>query len=455
MSKPQSLTKKLLPYVVYAIFPIALFTLFFYPFPLLSQSHVYDQFSHLSPISTTTSFSNSASSPHEAEEKVANEVLHPASIPSKEKGKKGNEIPSSCDYTNGEWVRDNKGPLYSDTNCGTIKDGRNCMSHGRTDKGYLNWRWKPRNCNILRFNPQSFLQILKGKHLAFVGDSMARNQLESLLCMLSSFSPPNLVYSKGDDNKFRRWHFPSHNVNVSIYWSPFLVKGIEKDGERNYNKLYLDSIDERWASDLDSIDMVVLSIGHWYLHPAIYHDGDLRLGCHALESLNCTEIGFYDVFAKAFNTTLKAIMQRKGFKDNGIDVIVTTFSPHHFEGEWDKLGACPKTKPYTEGEKALEGMDAEMRRVEVEEVKRAKAVSANANHDSLPTVRVEALDVTKLALLRPDGHPGPYMYPFPFANGIKERVQNDCVHWCLPGPIDTWNEILLDIMKRWHVSSMR
>ncbi|PKI19139.1 hypothetical protein CRG98_049275, partial [Punica granatum] len=54
------------------------------------------------------------------------------------------------------------------------------------------------------------------------------------------------------------------------------------------------------------------------------------------------------------------------------------------------------------------------------------------------------LDVTRLSLLRLDEHPGPYLYPFPFAYEVKDRVQNDCVHWCLPGPIDTWNEILLE-----------
>jgi hypothetical protein len=46
--------------------------------------------------------------------------------------------------------------------------------------------------------------------------------------MLSSFSNPNLIYTSGDDNKFRRWHFDSHNVSVSVYWSPFLVQGVEK-----------------------------------------------------------------------------------------------------------------------------------------------------------------------------------------------------------------------------------
>jgi xyloglucan O-acetyltransferase len=65
-------------------------------------------------------------------------------------------------------------------------------------------------------------------------------------------------------------------------------------------------------------------------------------------------------------------------------------------------------------------------------------------------LRIDALDVTKLALMRPDGHPGPYMNPDPFTDGYKEKVQNDCVHWCLPGPIDSWNEIFLEIVKRWR-----
>ncbi|XP_057528826.1 xyloglucan O-acetyltransferase 1 [Amaranthus tricolor] len=475
----QSLTRKLLPYVLYAIIPLALLHFYLYPSPPLPEIHAKYHFSNLTPFSSSISSSSSSSSPKEQKrengvldsvsqlsKENGNEILHPESIERpEEKGsenvvlpdKKVNEIASTCDYTNGEWAIDKKGPLYNGTSCGTIKDGQNCLSHGRPDKDYLYWRWMPRDCKLPRFDPHSFLQILEGKHLAFVGDSMARNQLESLLCMLGSFSPPNLIYSKGDDYKFRRWHFPSHNVNVSVYWSPFLVKGIEKtnDGKQNYNKLFFDSIDEKWGSDLDSIDMVVLSIGHWYLHPAVYLDGDLELGCHSVDSVNCTEVEFFDVFGKAFNTTLKAIIERKlKSEGNGIDVIVTTFSPHHFEGEWDKFGACPKTKPYMEDEKSLEGMDAHMRQVEVEEVEKAM-VLLNADNDISRKVRLTALDITKLAMLRPDGHPGPYMYPNPFADGIKERVQNDCVHWCLPGPIDAWNEIMLDVMKRWHTASIK
>jgi hypothetical protein len=88
-------------------------------------------------------------------------------------------------------------------------------------------------------------------------------------------------------------------------------------------------------------------------------------------------------------------------------------------------------------------VDDEIRKIEMEEVE-----SAKAKMKQFGGVRFEVLDVTKLALLRPDGHPSAYMNPFPFANGVSKYVQNDCVHWCLPGPIDTWNEIFLEIMKK-------
>lgn len=349
----------------------------------------------------------------------------------------------SCNYSNGRWVHDKTGPLYNGTNCVTIKENQNCMKHGRPDTDYLYWRWSPKDCTLPRFEPKTFLRIFENKHLAFVGDSMARNQLESLLCLLASFSGPELVYSKGKDHEFRRWHFGSHNLTVTIYWSPFLVKGIEKNETYNFNRLFLDSVDEKWAAELEHIDVVVLSVGHWFLHSAVFFYGDSVLGCHFCTGQNYSEIGFYEVFGKAINTTLKTIIERRGGTGRGLDVILTTFSPHHFEGEWNKYGACPKTRPYEEGQKNLEGMDAEMRRVEINEVEQA-----NLNAINLRRLRIRALDVTKLSLLRPDGHPGPYLYPNPFADGIQERVQNDCVHWCLPGPVDTWNEILLDIVRR-------
>ncbi|CAL0311920.1 unnamed protein product [Lupinus luteus] len=351
-----------------------------------------------------------------------------------------------CDYSNGTWIHDKKGPLYNDTICRKIKikQSQNCIINGRPDSDYLYWRWKPSQCNLPRFEPLTFLQLIKNKNVAFVGDSLARNQIESLLCMLATSSTPKRVKHKGS----RRWHFASYNANLSFYWSSFLVQGIQRSDSpekgSKYNTMYLDHVNERWARDIDEMDLIVLSFGHWFLVPSVYYEGDSVIGCLNCTGLNYNEIGFYGPLRKALRTSLNSIVERKAAKGNRIDVIVETISPSHFAGDWDKGGTCSKSTPYSEGEKKLEGTDAEIRKIELEEVENAKAYSKQFGG-----FRLEALDITKLALLRPDGHPGAYMNPFPFANGVKEHVQNDCVHWCLPGPIDTWNEILLEMMKKW------
>ncbi|KAM0914393.1 hypothetical protein ACQ4PT_011580 [Festuca glaucescens] len=340
-----------------------------------------------------------------------------------------------CDYSDGEWVPDARPPLYNGTGCGTIKDGQNCMAHGRLDTGYLHWRWRPRGCELPAFSPEAFLRWLRNRHLAFVGDSLARNQGESLLCLLASRSRPDLVYRDGEENKFRRWVFREHNATVSIFWSPLLVKVAEKAelaGVR-HNNVFLDAFDERWMSQLGALDAVVLSVGHWFLIPGIYHDGGKVVGCHDCADLNHTETAFFGVFKEIVHRTLAEVARRHGAERKV--VAFTTFSPAHFEGDWDKAGACRKKEPYKDGEKELGYTEMEMRKTVVEAVAMA---AANAG-----PLRFAALDVTKLANLRPDGHPGPYMRNDPFAGGMDARVQNDCVHWCMPGPIDTFNEILL------------
>ncbi|CAL5064630.1 unnamed protein product [Urochloa decumbens] len=372
-----------------------------------------------------------------------------------------------CDYSDGAWERSSAPPLYNGTSCGgTIKAGQNCEAHGRPDTGYLRWRWRPRGCALPQFDPAEFLRLVRGRHVAFVGDSLARNQCESLVCLLSSAFPAQLIRGAGGGDgdgdgdelrKFRRWAFPSHDATVSVFWSPFLVNGTEKAkggaAGLDHNRLYLDQADERWAAELDGIDVVVLSAGHWFLHPAMFYDGGGVVGCHHCPEPNRTETGFFGAFRLAVRGALREVVlrgaraqqqQEEGRRRPKL-AVVTTFSPAHFEGEWDSPAACARTEPYAPEERGVEYMDGEMLRAEAEE---AAAAAADARARGAG-VTVEALEVTRMAALRADGHPGAYMHPFPFAGGARDRVPNDCVHWCLPGPIDTWNEILLQVVKRW------
>jgi hypothetical protein len=94
-------------------------------------------------------------------------------------------VEKDCDLFKGHWVRESRGHLYTNSSCTTIPESKNCFKNGRKDMDFLNWRWKPDECELPRFDARSFLQIVQGKKMAFIGDSVARNHMESLQCLLS------------------------------------------------------------------------------------------------------------------------------------------------------------------------------------------------------------------------------------------------------------------------------
>lgn len=93
---------------------------------------------------------------------------------------------AKCDLFSGEWVPNPEGPYYTNATCYAIQEHQNCMRSGRPDVGYLKWRWKPDDCELPIFDPLPFLELVRGKSLAFVGDSVARNHMQSLICLLAS-----------------------------------------------------------------------------------------------------------------------------------------------------------------------------------------------------------------------------------------------------------------------------
>ena len=101
----------------------------------------------------------------------------------------------NCDLFKGHWIPDLEGSQYTNSSCTTIPTSKNCFHHGRKDVDFLNWRWKPDQCDLPRFDPKTFLEFVQGKKLAFIGDSVARNHMDSLLCLLSKVSFQNFLFS--------------------------------------------------------------------------------------------------------------------------------------------------------------------------------------------------------------------------------------------------------------------
>ncbi|KAK1269145.1 hypothetical protein QJS04_geneDACA006896 [Acorus gramineus] len=337
-----------------------------------------------------------------------------------------------CDLFRGRWIRDLNRSIYTNETCPTIPVSKNCGRHGRSDTEYLQWRWKPDECELPRFQPENFLRLVRGKKMAFIGDSVARNQMESLLCLLSQAETPIDTYKDSEDRD-RTWHFPTHNFTLMVIWTKFLVPATERltngTSSGDYD-LQIDSPDPAWASKLPSpIDYIVLSDGHWFFRKLYLHNNNNNtiIGCVFCSEPDTNHLGP----AHAIGLTLRTALHFLKKYNEHTTTIVRTFSPSHFEnGVWNTGGTCNRTWPLREGDVDLKGYELEVRGAQVEELERVRVGGG----------RIGVVDVTKMMLVRADGHPGVHW------DNQYMKGYSDCVHWCLPGPIDAWNELLLAVI---------
>ncbi|KAL6961051.1 hypothetical protein U1Q18_038814, partial [Sarracenia purpurea var. burkii] len=75
--------------------------------------------------------------------------------------------------------------------------------------------------------------------------------------------------------------------------------------------------------------------------------------------------------------------------------------------------------------------------VQVEEFLEAKTEGEKSG------LKFRLLDIMEAMRWRPDGHSNHYGH----LSETRFMLYSDCLHWCLPGPIDTWNELLLQVLK--------
>lgn len=108
--------------------------------------------------------------------------------------------------------------------------------------------------------------------------------------------------------------------------------------------------------------------------------------------------------------------------DNAHDFELMTcrsLSPMHFEnGDWNTGGTCDTIR----FDLGKQGSGA-----------RGDPTAESA----VAGTRVRLLNITALSMLRGEAHVSKYG-PYPKLKGVQ-----DCLHWCLPGVPDTWNEIFL------------
>ncbi|PIM98328.1 hypothetical protein CDL12_29197 [Handroanthus impetiginosus] len=334
----------------------------------------------------------------------------------------------SCDIYKGRWVKDEDYPLYRPGSCPYVDEAFDCQSNGRPDSGYLSWRWKPDECDLPRFNATDFLVRLRGKRLMLVGDSMNRNQFESLLCLLREglhnkskmYEVHGYKITKG--RGYYIFKFEDFNCTVEFVRSHFLVReGTRINGQGNSNPtLSIDRIDKtsgRWRR----ADILVFNTGHWWTHGKTsrgknyYKEGD-----YIYPRFDAVE-----AYRRAIRTWAKWI--KENIKRKKL-VFYRGYSSAHFRGgDWDSGGTCNGEKEPVVRGAILDSYPQKMTIVE-EVIKETQ-------------VPVVLLNVTHLTNFRKDGHPSVYGKNVTGLKKVSTRRQ-DCSHWCLPGVPDAWNELI-------------
>ncbi|XP_051148537.1 protein trichome birefringence-like 16 isoform X2 [Andrographis paniculata] len=335
-----------------------------------------------------------------------------------------------CNYAKGKWVIDDNWPVYSGFGCSQwLSPMWACRLTQRTDFEYEKLRWKPKDCKMEGFTGSKFLERMTDKTLAFVGDSLGRQQFQSLMCMVTGGQHNPDVLDVGHDYGLVKsrgsirpdgwaYRFPQTNTTILYYWSASLCD-LEPIASSSDIAMHLDRPPAFLRRFLHKFDVLVLNTGHhWNRGKLKANRWVMHVGGVPNTNRKLATIGGAKDFT--VRSTVKWVDSQLPSRP-GLKAFLRTLAPRHFfNGEWNTGGTCDNTTPLSGGKEVAQDESSD----------RLAAAAVNGTF-------VKLLDITALSQLRDEGHIS--RYSIKATPGVQ-----DCLHWCLPGIPDTWNEILFN-----------
>ncbi|KAG2237604.1 hypothetical protein INT48_004507 [Thamnidium elegans] len=292
------------------------------------------------------------------------------------------------------------------------KFAHRCFRRGKDEslraKQIMDYRWQPETCRSIELNPKVLAEHFREHPILFVGDSITQLQFESLACLLGEHFPnrhPPKSNLNGGNTKIKVNELAAVDRETSSLAyirsdyllrlddykviSPFEDVGSQLGNGENYP----------WVHALDRFDYIVLNTGpHW--HPNIQWGP------------NQSEQELLAAFKKAMSAVLDYL--KNNVKSHQKVWIRTTPYGHASCSQFKE----PQVNPF-----APTGRTGEYEWHLFQEFDNIWKHLLADDEDT----RFDIFDISTLSNQRGDAHSKP---------------DADCLHTCIPGPVDTWNKLL-------------
>ncbi|KAG5376512.1 hypothetical protein IGI04_041108 [Brassica rapa subsp. trilocularis] len=273
----------------------------------------------------------------------------------------------ACNYAKGKWVVDNHRPLYSGSRCKQwLASMWACRLMQRTDFAFERLRWQPKDCSMEEFEGSRFLKRMQDKTLAFVGDSLGRQQFQSMMCMITGGKERLDVLDVGPEFGFitpqgggrpNGWayRFPETNTTVLYHWSSTLcdIEPLNISDPLTEHAMHLDRPPAFLRQYLHKINVLVMNTGHHWNRGKL-NGNRWVMHLNGVPNANKKLAALGNAKNFTIHSTVSWVSSQLPHHP-GLKAFYRSLSPRHFVGgEWNTGGSCNNTTPMSIGKEVLQ-----------------------------------------------------------------------------------------------------